>query len=99
MKDTIVKQDDHEEVRLVKNVLTVLGGISAETAINVLIRVLEPILVGSAKDKEQALTFVEGVSKHLVEQVGNKPDDQYGFLNKPDDDSPIIYDDIKNNKV
>jgi hypothetical protein len=95
MKDTIVTLDDHEEVRLVKNVLTVLGGVSAETAINVLVRVLEPVLVGSAKDKEQALQFVERVSKHLADQVDSKAPDQFGFLSKPDDDGPIIYDDIK----
>lgn len=98
MKEILVKQDDLEEVRLVKNVLTVLGGTNADVALNVLVKVLQPILIGCSNNAEHAKNFSTGIKSHLDEAFDKAAADDFGFLHRVDPEAePIIYDELKDN--
>lgn len=86
------KFEDDPETRLLKNVTHVLAGNTAETAIAVLIKVLVSLLVGVSADKGKAVKYVGDISRHLKKELNKKNENEFAYLEKDENNQPIIYD-------
>lgn len=92
MDNMIPKKDDGIEDIMVKNILHVLAGQSIEICIACLIKCTQALVIGLAKDKQQARTFLKKINAHLKEQIEAQPDFEFGALNTEGSNDPILHD-------
>jgi hypothetical protein len=85
-----LKEATEDQERLIMDtVLRILDGKNAELSISALTRVLQPLLIGIAKDQREASEFVTRLSLHLKACVNAASPNDFGFLRT--EDGPILY--------